>query len=102
VCKKKMATSPEMLCCFCPAPFKQFLEYVVNLKFDEEPNYAKTIAMFDTVLGPNLAARPISTDGAVKVRQAPGPAGKGRGEGGLGFLHFHCGRMSTPSGAPGL
>ncbi|KAL0900190.1 hypothetical protein Bca101_084151 [Brassica carinata] len=28
VCKKKMATSPDMLCCFCPPPFKQFLEIV--------------------------------------------------------------------------
>uniref|UniRef100_A0A3Q7JDB1 non-specific serine/threonine protein kinase n=1 Tax=Solanum lycopersicum TaxID=4081 RepID=A0A3Q7JDB1_SOLLC len=41
VCKKKMASSPETLCCFCPAPFKHFVEYVVNLKFDEEPNYAR-------------------------------------------------------------
>ena len=67
VCKKKMATSPEMLCCFCPAPFKLFLEYVVNLKFDEEPNYGKLISLFDNVLGPNPAARPINTDGAAKV-----------------------------------
>ncbi|KAJ0020211.1 hypothetical protein Pint_31340 [Pistacia integerrima] len=29
VCKKKMATSPEMLCCFCPPPLKQFLEIVI-------------------------------------------------------------------------
>ncbi|OMO49977.1 hypothetical protein CCACVL1_30731 [Corchorus capsularis] len=28
VCKKKMATSPEMLYCFCPPPRKQFLEIV--------------------------------------------------------------------------
>lgn len=72
VCKKKMATSPEMLCCFCPAPFKQFLEYVVNLKFDEEPNYGKTIAMFDSILGPNPALRPINTEGATKVGQKRG------------------------------
>ncbi|KAJ6372977.1 hypothetical protein OIU76_027331 [Salix suchowensis] len=26
VCKKKMATSPETLCCFCPQPFRQFVE----------------------------------------------------------------------------
>lgn len=37
--KKKMGTSPEMLCCFCPAPFRHFLEFVVGMKFDEEPNY---------------------------------------------------------------
>ncbi|GMP92055.1 hypothetical protein CsSME_00042447 [Camellia sinensis var. sinensis] len=29
VCKKKMATSPEMMCCFCPAPLKQFLEIII-------------------------------------------------------------------------
>ncbi|XP_011626734.1 casein kinase 1-like protein HD16 isoform X2 [Amborella trichopoda] len=72
VCKKKMATSPEALCCFCPQPFKQFLEYVVNLKFDEEPNYAKYISLFDGIIGPNPAVRPINTDGAQKVGQKRG------------------------------
>ncbi|XWS17690.1 hypothetical protein CRYUN_Cryun33cG0089000 [Craigia yunnanensis] len=67
VCKKKMATSPETLCCFCPAPFRQFVEYVVNLKFDEEPNYAKYISLFDGIVGPNPAIRPINTDGAQKL-----------------------------------
>lgn len=66
VCKKKMATSPEMLCCFCPQPFKQFLEMVVNMKFDEEPNYGKLVVLFDSILGPNPAVRPINTDGAQK------------------------------------
>lgn len=67
VCKKKMATSPEMLCCFCPPPFKQFLEVVVNMKFDEEPNYSKLISLFEGLIGPNPAIRPINTDGAQKV-----------------------------------
>ncbi|XP_074574101.1 casein kinase 1-like protein HD16 [Curcuma longa] len=67
VCKKKMATSPESLCCFCPQPFKQFVEYVVNLKFDEEPNYAKYISLFDGIVGPNPDIRPINTDGAQKL-----------------------------------
>ncbi|XP_068641039.1 casein kinase 1-like protein HD16 isoform X2 [Aristolochia californica] len=67
VCKKKMATSPETLCCFCPVPFRQFVEYVVNLKFDEEPNYAKYISLFDGIVGPNPDIRPINTDGAQKV-----------------------------------
>lgn len=35
VCKKKMATSPELLCRYTPPPFRQFTEAVVNLKFDE-------------------------------------------------------------------
>ncbi|KAK7260725.1 hypothetical protein RIF29_27002 [Crotalaria pallida] len=67
VCKKKMATSPEVLCCFCPPPFRQFVEYVVNLKFDEEPNYAKYISLFDGIVGPNPDIRPINTDGAQKL-----------------------------------
>ncbi|TYG97918.1 hypothetical protein ES288_A10G076300v1 [Gossypium darwinii] len=67
VCKKKMSTSPEALCCFCPLPFKQFVEYVVNLKFDEEPNYAKYISLFDGIVGPNPDIRPINTEGALKL-----------------------------------
>ncbi|XP_028124682.1 casein kinase 1-like protein HD16 isoform X1 [Camellia sinensis] len=67
VCKKKMATSPEMMCCFCPAPLKQFLEIVINLKFDEEPNYSKLISLFEGLIGPNPAIRPINTDGAQKI-----------------------------------
>ncbi|KAG9151001.1 hypothetical protein Leryth_003115 [Lithospermum erythrorhizon] len=67
VCKKKMATSPEALCCFCPEPFMLFVEHVVNLKFDEEPNYAKYISLFDGIIGPNPDVRPINTDGAQKL-----------------------------------
>ncbi|PKI48131.1 hypothetical protein CRG98_031493 [Punica granatum] len=67
VCKKKMATSPETLCCFCPQPFRQFVEYVVNLKFDEEPDYARYISLFDGIIGPNPDIRPINTDGAQKL-----------------------------------
>lgn len=67
VCKKKMATSPELMCCFCPAPFKQFLEAVTNMKFDEEPNYAKLISFFDSLIEPCTPLRPIRIDGALKV-----------------------------------
>ncbi|XP_019194625.1 PREDICTED: casein kinase 1-like protein HD16 isoform X2 [Ipomoea nil] len=67
VCKKKMATSPEVLCCLCPQPFKLFVEHVVNLKFDEEPNYAKYISLFDGIVGQNPLIRPINTDGAQKL-----------------------------------
>uniref|UniRef100_A0A251UEQ4 non-specific serine/threonine protein kinase n=1 Tax=Helianthus annuus TaxID=4232 RepID=A0A251UEQ4_HELAN len=67
VCKKKMSTSPEVLCCFCPAPVRQFLEIVVNMKFDEEPNYSKLISLFEGLIGPNPAIRPINTDGAQKI-----------------------------------
>ncbi|KAL5228937.1 hypothetical protein ABZP36_017202 [Zizania latifolia] len=67
VCKKKMATSPESLCGIGSQPFRQFVEYVVNLKFDEEPNYAKCISLFDGIIGPNPDIRPINTDGAQKL-----------------------------------
>ncbi|CAM0905462.1 unnamed protein product [Alopecurus aequalis] len=71
VCKKKMATSPETLCTFCPAPFKEFFESVTNMKFDEEPNYAKLISLFDGLIEPP-ASRPIRIDGALKVGQKRG------------------------------
>jgi len=70
VCKSKMATSSEAMCCLCPPPFKKFLEAVVNMKFDEEPNYLKLITLFDGILGSNPSMRPINTDGAQKVLDA--------------------------------
>lgn len=70
-----MATTSEALCCFCPQPFKQFVEYVVNLKFDEEPNYAKCISLFDGIVGPNPDIRPLKTDGAQKVHEMFLPVG---------------------------
>ncbi|KAG6416208.1 hypothetical protein SASPL_123632 [Salvia splendens] len=72
VCKKKMATSPELMCCFCPAPFKLFLEAVTNMKFDEEPNYSKLISLFDSLIEPCTTLRPIRIDGALKVGQKRG------------------------------
>lgn len=67
VCKRKMGTSPENLCGICPQPFKQFLDSVVNMKFDEEPNYSKLISLFNCLIGPNPSSRPVNTDGAQKV-----------------------------------
>ncbi|KAK9059472.1 hypothetical protein SSX86_020174 [Deinandra increscens subsp. villosa] len=72
VCKKKMATSPELLCYLCPSPFKQFLETVTNMKFDEEPNYLKLIAHFDNCIVSSASLRPIRIDGALKVGQKRG------------------------------
>ncbi|XP_050216855.1 casein kinase 1-like protein HD16 [Mercurialis annua] len=72
VCKKKMGTSPEMLCFLCPPPFQQFHEMVTNMRFDEEPNYAKLISLFDNSIGFNVISRPILTDGAMKVGQKRG------------------------------
>lgn len=62
-----MATSPDALCSFSPAPFREFIEHVVNLKFDETPNYAKYVSLFDGIVGPNPDVRPINTEGAQKV-----------------------------------
>ncbi|XP_059462550.1 casein kinase 1-like protein HD16 isoform X2 [Corylus avellana] len=72
VCKKKMGISPELMCCFCPAPFKQFLEAVTEMKFDEEPNYSKLISLFDSLIEPCTQLRPIRIDGALKVGQKRG------------------------------
>ncbi|KAM7523221.1 hypothetical protein LguiA_013123 [Lonicera macranthoides] len=55
-----MAISPEMLHCFSAAPLRQFLQIVVNMKFDEQPNYSKLISLFEGLLGPNPTIRPIT------------------------------------------
>ncbi|GAV56488.1 LOW QUALITY PROTEIN: hypothetical protein CFOL_v3_00030 [Cephalotus follicularis] len=67
VCKKKMASSPQMLCGLCPPAFVQFLEMVTNMRFDEEPNYSKLISLFGNCISSNASLRPILTDGATKV-----------------------------------
>ncbi|KAH9604353.1 hypothetical protein KSS87_007088 [Heliosperma pusillum] len=72
VCKKKMGTSPELMCCFCPTPFKQFLEDVTIMKFDEQPNYSKLISYFESLIEPCAPLRPIQIDGALKVGQKRG------------------------------
>ena len=66
VCKKKMATSPEALCRYTPSAFRQFMEAVINLKFDEEPKYGAMSGLFEPLCGA-VARRPISTEGAKKV-----------------------------------
>ena len=62
-----MGTSPELMCCFCPTPFKQFLEAVTNMKFDEEPDYSKLISFFESLIEPRSPLRPIRIDGALKA-----------------------------------
>ncbi len=69
VCKKKMATSAEMLCRYTPPAFRQFTEGVVNQKFDEEPKYDAYMKLFEPLCGPG-PQRPILTEGAAKVRRA--------------------------------
>ncbi|PWZ30524.1 Casein kinase 1-like protein HD16 [Zea mays] len=48
-----------------------FLEIVTNMKFDEEPNYAKLISLFDGLIEAP-ASRQIRIDGALKVGQKRG------------------------------
>ncbi|KAK3041657.1 hypothetical protein RJ639_001467 [Escallonia herrerae] len=72
VCKKKMSTSPEILCGLCPPPYQQFLEVVADMKFDEEPNYLKLISLFENYIVSSGPSRPIKTDGALKVGQKRG------------------------------
>ena len=67
VCKKKMATSAEALCRYTPPAFRQYMEAVVNLKFDEEPKYQGLASLFEP-LGVPSNRRPISTEGAEKAR----------------------------------
>ncbi|WJX78517.1 hypothetical protein P8452_61729 [Trifolium repens] len=72
VCKKTMSTSTELMCCFCSAPFKLFIEAITNMRFDEEPNYSKLVSLFDSQIEPCTPLRPISIDGALKVGQKRG------------------------------
>jgi hypothetical protein len=66
VCKKKMATSAEMLCRYTPPAFRSFTEGVVNQRFDEEPRYEAYMRLFEPLCGPG-PQRPILTEGANKV-----------------------------------
>lgn len=79
VCKKKMATSPEILCRYTPQPFRSFAEAVVNLKFDEEPKYSAYMALFEPLCGPSGPMRPLQTDvppraGQKRSREGSAPA----------------------------
>uniref|UniRef100_A0A7S0WZX7 non-specific serine/threonine protein kinase n=1 Tax=Chlamydomonas leiostraca TaxID=1034604 RepID=A0A7S0WZX7_9CHLO len=65
VCRKKMSTSAEQLCRMCNNAFREFTDIVVNLKFEEEPNYAKYIGLFEPIV--NLPERPLQIDTALKA-----------------------------------
>ncbi|XP_048133651.1 casein kinase 1-like protein HD16 [Rhodamnia argentea] len=64
VCKKKMATPLEALCHSCPPPFLQFAEFAVNLRFDEDPNYARYISLFRGIIGENPYVWPVNAHAA--------------------------------------
>lgn len=67
VCKQKMATPPDTLCDTYPEPYLQFTAFVLNLKFDEEPNYARYISLFRGIIGQNPYIWPVHTDVAQEV-----------------------------------
>ncbi|KAI3916747.1 hypothetical protein MKW92_041084 [Papaver armeniacum] len=69
VCREKMSTSPKSLCFGCPPAFKQFVEIVVNMNFDEVPNYSELVSLFKCLIEPCNPVLPISVDGALKVVQ---------------------------------
>ncbi|KAH7837637.1 hypothetical protein Vadar_016150 [Vaccinium darrowii] len=67
VCKKKMESNPSTLCLFCPPQFRLFVEHVLNLKFDEKPDYAEYISLFEVVVNQNPYLWPIDTEGPQKL-----------------------------------
>jgi len=67
VCKKKMATSAEQMCKYSPPAFKHFTEYVMNLKYDEDPRYSWLIGLFEPLCG-SASMRPIKISEATLVK----------------------------------
>ncbi|XP_056166537.1 casein kinase 1-like protein HD16 [Syzygium oleosum] len=67
VCNQKMATPPDTLCDTCPEPYLQFTAFVLNLTFDEEPNYARYISLFRGIIGQNPYIWPVHTHVAQEV-----------------------------------
>ena len=66
-----MATSAEALARYSPPAFRQFAEAVVNLKFDEEPQYAAYSQLFEPLCGAG-PSRPIILENQPKVGQKRG------------------------------
>lgn len=67
MCKQKMGNSSEMLSSSLPSVFREFLDCAFLLKFDEEPDYARYISIFDGIVDPDPSTRPIITKSAEKV-----------------------------------
>lgn len=66
VCRKKMATSAEVLCKYNAPEFCKFTEAVLEMKFDEDPKYAALIALFEPILA-GCVHKPLCVDSAIKV-----------------------------------
>lgn len=63
-----MGTSAEVLCRLTQLAFREFTDSVMNAKFEEEPNYARYIAMFEPMV--NIPERPLVVEAALKVIMA--------------------------------
>lgn len=70
VCKKKMGTGGESLCRFQHPAFREFYDLVMNMKFEENPEYGRLISMFEPIV--NNVQRPLAIDSALKV-SSPSP-----------------------------
>lgn len=66
VCKKKMVSTAEKLCQFYPEPFQKFTEFVLSMRFEEEPKYEACIELFSPIIG-GPAERPILIEGNLQV-----------------------------------
>ncbi|KAL3746022.1 hypothetical protein ACJRO7_015034 [Eucalyptus globulus] len=62
-----MATPLDMPCDACPGPYLQFTASVLDLKFDEEPNYAEYISLFHGITGQNIYVWPVHRDASQEV-----------------------------------
>ncbi|XP_048134119.1 casein kinase 1-like protein HD16 isoform X2 [Rhodamnia argentea] len=74
VCKQKMATHPEVLWDTRTGPYLQLTLFVLNLKFNEEPNYARYISLFHEAIGQNPYIWPVHTDIAQKLNDDDEPS----------------------------
>ncbi|MEW5314517.1 MAG: hypothetical protein WDW38_006009 [Sanguina aurantia] len=57
VCRKKMGTSAEALCRATNPAFREFTDLVLNMKFEEEPDYSRLTSLFGGLL--TSAERPL-------------------------------------------
>lgn len=60
VAAKKAATGTKQLCRGLPQPFEAFTQAVVNLRYDEEPEYGKHVAMFQPLLRHGSTPLPVA------------------------------------------
>lgn len=83
VCKRKMGMSPEQLCRLCHPIFCEFTAAALALRFDEQPEYAKLIAMFEplvTAVEPPLSIQTALQVGRKRARSDADGSSEGAGQ----------------------